>query len=79
MAAMISATGYCTKLSNACCGGMSQDLLLQDTGGFGTCESLEKEYLRLTSLPSASTVRPPHILGMALRLVKAKWWVVQSV
>ncbi len=39
----------------------------------GTSAALEKEYLRLTSLPRASTVRPPNILTLALDLVKARW------
>ncbi len=48
--------------------------VLQDTeGGLGTSEALEKEYLRLTSLPRASDVRPPHVLEAALAMVKAKW------
>lgn len=42
-------------------------------GGVGTNEALEKEYLRLTSLPRAADVRPPAVLVMALKRVKAKW------
>ncbi|KXZ46429.1 hypothetical protein GPECTOR_43g865 [Gonium pectorale] len=49
------------------------DAALVDSGGLGTCEALEKEYLRLTSLPRACEVRPPAVLAAALRLVKAKW------
>lgn len=49
-----------------------QDQLVRQSG-VGTCESLEKEYLRLTSLPRASSVRPPNILSLALDLVKARW------
>uniref|UniRef100_A0A7R9V2P4 SAC3/GANP/THP3 conserved domain-containing protein n=1 Tax=Chlamydomonas euryale TaxID=1486919 RepID=A0A7R9V2P4_9CHLO len=41
--------------------------------GLGTSMALEKEYLRLTSLPSASSVRPPNVLALALDLVKARW------
>ncbi len=47
--------------------------MLQEAGGLGTCQALEKEYLRLTSLPRASDVRPPEVLAAAMRLVKAKW------
>lgn len=35
-------------------------------GGFGTNTSLEKEYLRLTSVPKAEDVRPPEV---RLRLI----------
>jgi hypothetical protein len=54
-------------------GEAAQAALLDEAGGRGTCESIEKEYLRLTSLPLASNVRPAHVLAQALRLVKAKW------
>ena len=30
-------------------------------GGFGSNRSLEKEYLRLTSVPKAEDVRPPEV------------------
>ncbi|GAX78375.1 hypothetical protein CEUSTIGMA_g5817.t1 [Chlamydomonas eustigma] len=53
-------------------GDNDEDELVRNSGQ-GTCEALEKEYLRLTSLPRANTVRPPHILRLALSLVKAKW------
>lgn len=39
----------------------------------GTCEDLEKKYLRLTSEPDPSTVRPLHILKKTLELLKRKW------
>jgi hypothetical protein len=39
----------------------------------GQNESLEKEYLRLTSLPTAAEVRPPEVLRRALDAIKAKW------
>ena len=44
--------------------------VLLRTAKLGTCASLEKEYLRLTSLPSAASVRPPNILALALALVR---------
>lgn len=49
------------------------DVVLAAAGGYGTSEALEKEYLRLTSLPRAADVRPPGVLAAALALVKAKW------
>ncbi|KAG0345989.1 hypothetical protein BG004_002685 [Podila humilis] len=39
----------------------------------GTCTKLEKGYLRLTSAPDPSTVRPPHVLQKTLQLLKEKW------
>ncbi|KAH8681108.1 GANP domain-containing protein [Xylariales sp. PMI_506] len=39
----------------------------------GTCTDLEKRYLRLTSAPKASLVRPEHILHKTLDLLKKKW------
>lgn len=42
-------------------------------GGFGTSRSLEKEYLRLTSVPKAEDVRPPEVLERSLELVKKRW------
>lgn len=39
----------------------------------GTCQTVEKEYLRLTSAPHPSTVRPENILKKALEMVKSKW------
>ncbi|GLI60790.1 hypothetical protein VaNZ11_003024 [Volvox africanus] len=54
-------------------GSQEDDVALLESGGYGTSEALEKEYLRLTSLPRASDVRPPAVLAVALKLVKAKW------
>jgi SAC3 family protein LENG8/THP3 len=39
----------------------------------GTCTDLEKRYLRLTSAPKASMVRPERILHQTLDLLKKKW------
>ena len=39
----------------------------------GTCETLEKKYLRLTAPPKAATVRPLHVLRRTLELLKEKW------
>lgn len=39
----------------------------------GTCETLEKRYLRLTAPPVASVVRPERILRQTLELLKRKW------
>ncbi|KAF9098508.1 hypothetical protein BGX23_006107 [Mortierella sp. AD031] len=39
----------------------------------GTSTKLEKNYLRLTSAPDPSTVRPVHVLQKTLELLKEKW------
>lgn len=39
----------------------------------GTCETLEKKYLRLTAPPVPAKVRPQRILTQTLDLVKRKW------
>ncbi|AEO66354.1 uncharacterized protein THITE_2114394 [Thermothielavioides terrestris NRRL 8126] len=39
----------------------------------GTCQDLEKPYLRLTAAPKPSQVRPPHILRQTLELLKKRW------
>ncbi|XP_044450741.1 SAC3 family protein A isoform X7 [Triticum aestivum] len=36
----------------------------------GTCQEIEKRYLRLTSAPDPSTVRPEHVLEKALSMVE---------
>ncbi|KAK3135350.1 hypothetical protein QOZ80_5BG0417890 [Eleusine coracana subsp. coracana] len=37
----------------------------------GTCQEIEKQYLRLTSAPDPSTVRPEEVLEKALAMVEA--------
>jgi len=39
----------------------------------GTCEDLEKRYLRLTSAPNPALVRPERVLRKTLELLKTKW------
>ncbi|KOS22875.1 THP3 -like protein [Escovopsis weberi] len=39
----------------------------------GTCEVLEKKYLRLTAPPVPSNVRPERVLRQTLDLLKKKW------
>ena len=40
----------------------------------GTCETLEKGYLRLTSPPKAELVRPPRVLRQHLQNLRDEWW-----
>jgi len=39
----------------------------------GTCQKLEKQYLRLTSAPDPSVVRPEYILKKAFAMLERKW------
>eukprot|EP00965_Chrysotila_dentata_P240070 6203483-Pleurochrysis_carterae.AAC.1 len=38
----------------------------------GTCQVLEKKYLRLTSAPDPRTVRPEPVLRKSIELIRAK-------
>ncbi|ORX75528.1 hypothetical protein BCR32DRAFT_210193 [Anaeromyces robustus] len=44
----------------------------------GTCQDLEKNYLRLTSAPDPSTIRPLPVLHKTLELLKRKWTEEQN-
>lgn len=39
----------------------------------GTCTNLEKPYLRLTTVPDPSQIRPESILNKSLQMLKMKW------
>ncbi|KAF9435893.1 hypothetical protein BGZ76_005310 [Entomortierella beljakovae] len=44
----------------------------------GTNTNLEKNYLRLTSAPDPSTVRPLHVLKETLEFLKRKWSIQEN-
>ena len=57
-------------------GGSNQQLTEEDYEAMtvkGTCQVLEKHYLRLTSPPKAELVRPQHILAKHLKNLKKSW------
>ena len=45
----------------------------EDIHVVGTCQDLEKRYLRLTSAPEAHMVRPPNVLKKSLKMVVDHW------
>mmetsp|Transcript_23369 Transcript_23369/g.37289 ORF Transcript_23369/g.37289 Transcript_23369/m.37289 type:complete len:471 (+) Transcript_23369:1338-2750(+) len=49
------------------------DLDLSTFAVKGTCEDLEKRYLRLTGVPDPSTVRPESVLIKSLEMVESRW------
>jgi len=51
----------------------SADFDLDSLKIVGTCQKLEKDYLRLTSAPHPSVVRPEPVLRKAVQLIKKKW------
>jgi len=51
----------------------SLEEMSKNTTIIGTCTDLEKEYLRLTSIPDPSQIRPEHILKKSLKMLKEKW------
>lgn len=46
---------------------------------YGQNRQLEKEYLRLTSMPTLDAVRPPAVLKKALKLVQQRWLQVRAL
>jgi hypothetical protein len=57
----------CTSSSNEDLGDWDKHAIV------GTCQKLEKRYLRLTSAPDPATVRPLEVLTRTLQLLKQKW------
>uniref|UniRef100_A0A0B7B0N6 PCI domain-containing protein n=2 Tax=Arion vulgaris TaxID=1028688 RepID=A0A0B7B0N6_9EUPU len=49
------------------------DIDLEEFTVVGTCQDLEKPYLRLTGAPDAKQIRPPAVLKKSLASVQQKW------
>lgn len=56
----------------------SLEELTKNTIIIGTCQDLEKQYLRLTTIPDPSQVRPESVLKKSLKMLKEKWKLKQS-
>ncbi|CAL1526348.1 unnamed protein product [Lymnaea stagnalis] len=50
-----------------------EDMDLEEFTVIGTCQDLEKPYLRLTGAPDSKQIRPPSVLKKALANVQEKW------
>ena len=48
-------------------------------GVVGHSTALEKDYFRLTSMPTLDAVRPPAVLKQALRMVQQHWLQVEGL
>lgn len=57
----------------ACSNAVAKTSGSSSTSVYGQNTCLEKGYLRLTSMPTADAVRPPHVLRAALDLLVGKW------
>jgi hypothetical protein len=56
----------------------SLEELTKNTIIIGTCQELEKQYLRLTTIPDPSQVRPESVLKKSLKILKEKWKLKQT-
>lgn len=54
------------------------DFDLVDCHVVGTCQNIEKPYLRLTTAPEASAVRPVDVLIQSLARVQERWLINQD-
>nr|XP_018895696.1 PREDICTED: leukocyte receptor cluster member 8 homolog isoform X1 [Bemisia tabaci] len=75
-------------LSPSLSSSINSSLLFEDSSGdisiplekhvVGTCQNIEKPYLRLTAQPEACAVRPADVLSKSLENVKDKWKTQQD-